>query len=183
MRYLKILCIALTFIFSIQYVTTVFADDDFEEHYEYGDEHSDKEDHEDERYEDIGKLIGWSSLLAIGAAGLIFPIRRIMKSVITTFPQSKQLYISITKFLGKYHILIGIAALMLSICHGVLMYLNEGELESEGIIGLAAVILMIIAAIMGAVLFKNKKVKSLRTTHTILVTFGVVIALFHIFIS
>ncbi|MFF5994442.1 hypothetical protein AAGS61_06755 [Lysinibacillus sp. KU-BSD001] len=183
MRYLKILCIALTFIFSIPYGTTVFADDDFEEHYEYDDGHGDREEHEDERYEDIGELIGWSTLVTIGVAALLFPTRKIMKSVITTFPQSKKLYVSFTKWLGKYHILIGIAALVLSICHGVLMYLHEGELESEGITGLGAVIIMVIAAIMGAVLFKNKKVKSLRTTHTILVTFGVVIVLFHIFLS
>ena len=63
------------------------------------------------------------------------------------------------------------------------MYLSEGRLESEGIIGLGAFIFMMIAAIFGMVLFKNKKAKSLRTTHTILIGFALIIALVHIITS
>ena len=59
--------------------------------------------------------------------------------------------------------LIGIIALALSIFHGVTMYLSEGKLEREGIIGLGAVIFMIVAGILGTVLYKNKKVKSLQS--------------------
>ena len=79
--------------------------------------------------------------------------------------------------------LIGIIALALSIFHGVTMYLSEGKLESEGIIGLGAVIFMMVAGILGTVLYKNKKVKSLRTTHTILIAFALIIGFVHIFIS
>ena len=159
----------------VLYVTSnevVFADDD--EEYEH---HDRKEGGEDEGLEEIGEMVGWGSVFVIGAAGLIYPTRRLTKSVITNFPSMKQLYLSVTKFLGKYHIYIGIIALLLSIGHGILMYLSEGELESEGIVGLGAVILMIVAGIVGAILYKNKKVKNLRFVHTMLMLFAIIVGL------
>lgn len=184
MKYLK-LFMALIFLFTLTYTSgySAFADDDFEkhnEHYEWG---NDKKESEDELYEELGEMIGWGTVITFGVAGLIFPMRRLTKWMITTFPTVKQMYISMTKFLGKYHILIGIAAIILSFCHGIIMYINEGELEVEGISGLGSVMLLIMASIIGVILFENKKVKSLRTTHTIFITFSMVIGLFHIFIS
>ena len=88
-----------------------------------------------------------------------------------------------TKYLGKYHIYIGILALLLSIGHGLLMYFSEGELESEGIVGLGAVILMIVAGIFGAILYKKKKGKGLRFFHTMLISITIIVVVFHILIS
>ena len=134
-------------------------------------------------YEEIGEMVGWGTVVAMGAAGILFPIRKSAKWIIKNYPESKNIYISISKFFGKYHLLIGIIALALSIFHGVAMYLSEGRLEGQGIIGLGAFILMVIAGIFGTVLFKNKKVKSLRTTHTILIAFALLTGFVHIITS
>ena len=184
MRYVK-LFIALIFVFTLNYTSSsvIFADDDFEEHDEHYEWGNDKKESEDEFYEEIGEMMGWGIVITMGSAGLIFPMRRLTKPIITAFPSCKQMYISVTKFLGKYHMLIGIAAIILSFCHGIIMYISEGELEIEGIIGLGSVVLLIIAGSIGAILFKNKKVKGLRTTHTIVITFSMIIGLFHILIS
>ena len=110
-----------------------------------------------EPFKEIGKVVGWGTVVAMGAAGVIFPIRRSAKWVITNYPKSKNIFISISKFIGKYHMLIGIMALALSIFHGVTMYLSEGELGGKGIIGLGAVIFMIVAGILGTIFYKTKK--------------------------
>ncbi len=182
MKKLKMLFISILVIMTINYVTTasnlVYADDDFEKYHE---------NHEgvkgEDSYEDIGEAVGWGTVITMIIAGLIYPIRRSMKLVITNFPGLKKMYISISRFFGKYHIFIGIIALVLSIIHGIFMYLSDGELESEGIIGLGAVGLIVIASIVGSVLFKNKKVKSLRTTHTILIVLAFLVGAIHIFVS
>ena len=183
MKYLKMLLLSFLFVFTLSYVSIgsnlVSADDDYEEKYE---NHED-DDSEEGAFKEIGKAVGWGTVVAMGAAGVIFPIRRSAKWVITNYPKSKNIFISISKFFGKYHMLIGIIALALSIFHGVTMYLSEGKLEREGIIGLGAVIFMIVAGILGTVLYKNKKVKSLRTTHTILIAFALIIVFVHIFTS
>ena len=183
MKYLKILLMSFLFIFTLSYVTIgsnlVSADDDFDEKYENHEE----SDSEEGAFKEIGGMVGWGTVVAMGAAGVIFPIRRSAKWVIKNYPESKNIFISISKFFGKYHILIGIIALALSIFHGVTMYLSEGELEGQGIIGLGAVILMVIAGIVGSVLYKNKKVKSLRTAHITLTAFALLIGFIHIFIA
>lgn len=184
MRYITVfmaLIFFLLFTYTSDYIA--FADDDFEEHDENYGWGNDDNKFGDERYEELGEMIGWGTVITMGAAGLIFPMRRLTKRVITTVPSFKQMYISMTKFLGKYHIVIGIAAVILSLSHGILMYMSEGGLEFEGITGLGAVILLLMAGSVGAILFKNKKVKILRTTHTILIAFSIVAGLFHILIS
>ena len=183
MRSLKRYQWIVTILLILNFITisndVVVADSDIDEEHEYYDG-SNKEEQEDELYEEIGEVIGWCTIILIGAAGLLFVVRRIMKPVITTFPTSKQLYISFTKFLGKYHILIGVTALVLGIAHGLLMYFNEGKLDSEGIIGVAAVILFVIGAIDGAILNKNRKNKSARTIHMFFVALGVVLGIIRI---
>lgn len=185
MKYLQMVFIGFLFTFALNFVTTgsslVHADDDFEG--KYGDYEGDHEEGDDGPYEDIGKTVGWGSVIAMGTAALIFPLRRSMKKIITNFPGAKNIFISISKFMGKYHIMIGIIALALSIIHGVTMYLSEGELESEGMIGLGSVLLIVIAGTIGAVLFKNKKAKSLRTTHSVLIALGILIGFVHIIAS
>ena len=77
--------------------------------------------------------------------------------------------------MGNTIYLLELPRLAISIFHGVIMYLSEGELESEGIIGLGAVILMVIAGVLGTLLIKNKKSKSIRTMHTILIAFAIIV--------
>ena len=183
MKYLKMLLMSFLFIFTLSYVTIgsniVSADDDFDERYENHEESDSKEG----AFKEIGGMVGWGTVVAMGAAGVIFPIRKSAKWVITNYPKSKNRFILISKFIGKYHLLIGVIALALSIFHGVTMYLSEGGLEGQGIIGLGAVILMMIAGILGSVLNKNKKVKSLRTAHMTLTAFALLIVFIHIFIA
>ena len=157
----------------------VFADDDFDEHYEMHEKHHE----ENELYEELGKSIGWGTFITLCIGGAIFPIRRLTKTVTTNFPRYKQLYILIAKLLGRYHIFLGIFAFILSIFHGVTLYLSEGELEAEGIIGLGTVIFMVISGVIGSFLFKNKKTKSLRTTHTTFTTIALFIGLIHVLFS
>jgi hypothetical protein len=186
MKYLQMVFVVFLFVFALGFATTggslASADDD-EYEGKYESYEGEGEEGGDGPYEEIGETAGWGTVIAMGTAGLIFPLRRSMKRVTTTVPEAKKIYIPITKFFGKYHILIGIGALALSIFHGVIMYLDEGALESEGMIGLGAVISMVIAGIFGAVLFKNKKAKTLRTTHSVLIAFAILIAAVHIFAS
>lgn len=183
MKCLRLLLISFLFVFAFSYVIIgselVSADDDYEEKYEFHEE----EDDDEGAYEDMGEAVGWGTVITMGAAGLIFPVRRSGKWILTNYPKSRKIYIFISKALGKYHLFIGIMALALSIFHGVAMYLSEGELEGEGIIGLGAVIVMLIAGILGTFLFKNKKSNTLRTTHTILIVFALLIGFAHIVIS
>jgi hypothetical protein len=181
MKYFKMLLISLLSIFIISFVTNesnfVSADDGYEEKYET---HREDHDGEGEVYEDIGSTFGWGTIIAMGAAAIIFPLRKSAKWIIKTYPQSKIIFLSISKFFRKYHLLIGTVALVLSLFHGVAMYLSEGGLEIEGIIGLGAFIFMLIAAIFGTILSKNKKVKSFRTAHTILIAIALLIGFVHI---
>jgi hypothetical protein len=189
MRLLKTVFLALFFVIGLNYFNggnLAFADDDFDDKYENHEEGGDYEHGDggkDGEFEEIGETVGWGTVIAMGAAGLIFPIRRSAKTIIKSYPESKNVYLSISKFFGKYHILIGIAALALAIFHGTMMFLSEGELEGEGIVGLGSGVLMAIAGILGIFLFKNKKLKNLRTTHTILIAFAIGIGLIHIFAS
>lgn len=188
MKYFKLMFMAFSFVFLLTFASSVssivFADYDYGEKYEYHeDEWYHEKGHKDGPYEDIGELVGWGTVIAMGAAVLILPLRRSMKQVISHLPSTKNIFISISRFFGKYHIYIGVSALALSIIHGAIMYLNEGRLKDEGIIGLGAVIAMAIAGILGTILSKNKKSISLRTTHTIFMIFALLIGIGHIFIS
>ncbi|WP_071394769.1 hypothetical protein [Bacillus tuaregi] len=182
MKVLKMLLIALFFVFSLSYVAVgsnvVSADDDYEEDYENHDE-----EEKEEIYEELGETLGWASVIAMVAAGLLFPFRKSAKWIVIHYPRLKTHYISIVKFFGKYHLAIGIIAFAVTIFHGVTMYLSEGKLGDDGIIGLGSGILMVIAGIIGFFLFKNKKVKILRTTHMILFAFALLIGVVHIIAS
>ncbi|MHC0039630.1 hypothetical protein [Pseudoneobacillus sp. C159] len=185
MKYFKIILVMFLSIFIIHFLSleshVVSADDDFTKR--YGGEQRD--DHHDEEgpYKDIGKTIGWGTIIAMSAAGTIFPIRKSLKWMMTNYPNLKKLLISISKFFGKYHSFIGLLALIFGIFHGVTMYISEGKLESEGIIGLGSLIFMMVAAIFGLALSKNIKVKRLRTSHTILMAIALFIGFIHIFSS
>lgn len=185
------LVFVFAFIFAVTGNNLVYADDHGDRYEYYGQydkyendkgygEHRDGKKEKDGPYEELGETLGWGTVIAMGAAGVIFILRRSMKTVITRFPDAKNIFVSISRFFGKYHIGIGIVALVLSITHGVLMFLNEGRLDKDGIIGLGSVIFMAIASVLGAVLAKKKKVKSVRLTHTIFIVLAIVIALIHV---
>jgi hypothetical protein len=190
--------IALVFVVSLTFATgnsLVYADDrydrynrydrydNYDEKYDYyggyGDHrHEGKGKHSP--YEKIGETLGWGAIIAMGVAGVIYILRRSTKTVVNKFPDAKDKFISVTRFLGKYHIGIGVIALILSIIHGVLMYLSEGRLDGDGLIGLGSVIFMALASILGSVLYKMKKVKSLRISHSALIALAFIVALIHI---
>jgi len=184
MKYFKMLLLTFLAIFILSFGTIessfVSADDDFEERYE---NQGKGDDDEEEPYEDLGEMVGWGTVIAMGAAGVIFPIRKSAKWILSNYPKSKRTFRSMSKFFGRYHLLIGTVALALSIFHGVIMYLSEGALETEGVIGLGALIVLVIAGLFGAALYKNKKVKRLKTIHTILIGFTLLIVFVHIISS
>ncbi|RFB15270.1 hypothetical protein DZB84_12730 [Bacillus sp. HNG] len=177
MKYIKMLLLPFFIVFTLSFLIIgnhpVSADHDFDERYEHHDD-------EEGKYEDVSKAVGWGTVITLGAAGFIFPIRRSMKWLISNYPKSKKTFISTSKFFGKYHISIGILALALSIIHGITMYVSEGELEGDGIIGLVAVLLMLVASLFGLILSKNKKGKSLRNTHMTLIALTLFIVFVHI---
>ncbi|WP_010677692.1 hypothetical protein [Bacillus timonensis] len=177
MNYIKMLLIPFFIVFTLSFLLVgnniVSAEHDFDETYEHHDD-------EDGIYEDLGKTIGWGTVITLGASGFLFPIRRSMKWLITNYPKSKKTFISTSKLFGKYHILMGILALALSVIHGITMYISEGELEGDGVIGLIGVILMIVASIFGLILSKHKKGKGLRNTHMGLIAFTLLVVFVHI---
>ena len=74
MTFFKMLLISFLSIFIISYVTIgsslVSADDDFEEKYE---NHGEDDDEEEGAYEEIGEMVGWGTVIAMGAAGITIP--------------------------------------------------------------------------------------------------------------
>ena len=74
MKFFKMILISFLSIFIISYVTVgsnfVSADDDFEEKYE---NHEEDDDGEEDAYEDLGKMVGWGTVIAMGAAGIFIP--------------------------------------------------------------------------------------------------------------
>ena len=156
------------------------ADDDFEEKYE---NHGEDDDGGEDAYEEIGKMVGWGTVIAMGAAGILFPIRKSAKWIITNYPKSKNIFIKFSKFFRKYHLLIGIIVLALSLFHGVAMYLSEGEIGKGRDYWNRGIYFHDDRSHFWNGLIKNKKVKSLRTTHTILIGFALIIAFVHIITS
>ena len=133
-------------------------------------------------YEEIGEAVGWGTVIAMGAAGLIFPVRKSAKWIITNYPESKNILISISKFFRKYHLFIGIIALVFSTFHGVTMYLSEWELKSRDYWIRSSPINDDRWHFRNN-LIRNKKVRSLRTTHMIIMAIAFFIVFVHIIIS
>lgn len=183
MRRFQLLFMALLIVLSLNY--GIFANDiaNADDFYQENYEHHGEDHEEDSALEEIGELLGWGAAIAMGVAGLLFPVRKSAKMILTKIPNAKTFFITISRLLGKNHVFIGVLALGLSIAHGISMYVSEGKLESEGLTGVAAVLLMVIASIIGMILMKNKKAKSARTIHTTLLVFALVIGAFHILIS
>lgn len=157
----------------------VFADDDV---YEYKEDYK-EHDEQEGALEEIGETVGWGTAMAMGAAGVIFPLRRSTKMLISSVPYFKDIIVSTSKFLGKYHVLIGSFTLLLGISHGISMLIAEPELELNTVIGIGSIGLMVVAALFGIVLNKNKKSKNARKSHLFLISISILLGVFHILVS
>lgn len=158
--------------------TFVFADDD------HGDYDHDREHDDDEGpFEEIGEIAGWGTAILMGSAGVLFPIRRTTKILLKHLPSSKNVVIFFSKLFSKQHVFFGIIALFVGIGHGVFMFLDEGELEVEAFIGMSSILFMLVAALLGGFLIKNKKAKAVRKTHISLLVLSSFIAIIHIIIA
>ena len=133
--------------------------------------------------EEIGEMVGWGTVIAMGAAGVLFPIRKSAKWILTNYPEVEKYFYSLSKFFREISFVDWNNCFSFKSISWNCYVSKRRRLEREGIIGIAALIFMVIAAIFGTVLFKNKKVKSLRTTHTILITFTLIIGFVHIITS
>ncbi len=161
-----------------------FADGDDHHKYRTGEfynDHYDKHD-ENEALEESGELLGWGTVIAIGGASVLMPLRRSSRGLIKKFPNGKGRIISTLKFLGKSHIWIGALAILLSSIHGVMMYINEREFGFDEISGTISLGLMTIAAVFGALLMKNKGSKQFRSIHLGFLLVAVIIGAAHVLI-
>lgn len=162
-----------------------FADDEDHHKYRTGELYNDHDDEHDENeaLEEGGELLGWGTVIAIGGAGALMPLRRGSRRLIKKFPNAKGKIISTLKLLGKSHIWIGTLALLLSSIHGVIMYLNEREFGFDEISGIISVGLMAIAAIFGVLLLKNKGSKQYRSIHFGFLIVAVILGAVHVLIA
>jgi len=178
MKSIQLLFIAILFAFVFNVGSHyVFADDD--DVYEHKEDFRENDEKEG-ALEEIGKTVGWGTAIAMGTAGVIFPLRRSTKRLITTVPSFKEMIISFSKFLGKYHVLIGSFALLLGVTHGISMLITEPEFELNTFTGIGTIVILLIAALFGTVLNKNKKSKKARKSHLFLITISILLGVFHI---
>ncbi|NSL50854.1 hypothetical protein [Calidifontibacillus erzurumensis] len=99
--------------------------------------------------EEGGELLGWGAVIAVAGAGIILPLRRSSRSLMTKFPNTKKLLQSALKLFGKTHIFIGALAITLSVVHGLIMFVHEEEFGFREVAGTTSIGLMSIAAIFG----------------------------------
>lgn len=159
----------------------ILADDHDYDVYELREHYSGHGGHEeDEGMEEGGELLGWGTVAAMGGAVVLLPLRRNASKLMKAFPQEKNMIKSILKFFSNTHIWIGIVALGLSGVHGTLLFLHEGEFEFDIVLGILSFSLMIIAALFGMKLAKNKSLKNIRSIHIGLLAGAIIIAAVHI---
>ncbi|WLR52776.1 hypothetical protein LC040_07745 [Bacillus tianshenii] len=168
--------IAGMFVFPSQ---LVFADDDEYEEHEYEGE----EEEENEVVEETGELIGWAGMVSVGGAVLFFPLKRLAPVVMNNFSNYKKQYRDFLLFFKKWHVGFGILALSLSIFHGVLMFLAEGELEFREYVGIGAVIALILSAIFGSILTNKLNSSIVRMFHITSFVLVFLFAAIHIALS
>ena len=154
-------------------ISPAFADDDYE-HYE---------DDNDELIEEVGEAIGWGSVILGSAAFVLFPLKRSAKTLVKITPtEYKSKLGMVLRFFSKSHVVIGIFALILGICHGLLMYYEEGALSARDLIGVVSIVALFIGAILGTLVWKFRK-RSLLKPHFIVVLISGVTAVIHIILS
>lgn len=150
-------------------------DDDHSKHGEYGEFGE-----ENELFEEGGDVLGWGTIVLAGLAGVLFPLRRSGKHIRKKFPNMKNSLVKLMKFFGKWHIVFGVLALLGGATHGVLMYLDEGELGLRELLGVGGVALVSLAAVLGIFLARNKKLKTLRSAHILLISTAAILAAVHV---
>lgn len=146
---------------------------------------SDDEFEEDEILEEVGELFGWGIVVFGVAAGLLFPLRRYSKTLLQRFPSIRDWFRKVLRNLAKLHPFIGLIALSLALVHGIIMFIDEGELGFREWIGVAAFILLAIAGVYGWNLLKKKKknVREQRKTHIMFIVAVIILATIHIALS
>ncbi len=170
----KLLMILFLIFLSLFSGYVVFADDDDHDRY--------REHEEEEWTEEAGETLGWGAIAFAGGAGLLFPLRRGYPRIVKfiTDKQLKKRLSMLLKWVAKWHVPAGILALMIASVHGITMFLAEGELEGEGILGLAGLILMILAGLFGAYLTRKKQARRVRNIHIGLLLSAGLLILIHI---
>lgn len=169
---------AMMFLFGFfQTGVVVHADDD---EYEYEEEH---EEEGSEFAEEGGGVIGWGAIVFAGAAGLLLPARRTAPKLMRKFPEQKKMMVNGLRYLGKFHIMVGLGAVAAASAHGIMMYLYEGELGTREWLGIVAVASMGIAGVVGAVLAKNKRSKAIRGLHITLLIIAAAFVAVHLLLS
>lgn len=143
-----------------------------------------KKDKDQSITKQIGGVLGWGTVIFGVIAGMLFPLRRYSKLILQRYPSIRDQFRKGLRLLANYHPLTGLLALALSIGHGILMYIHEGELGAREWIGTFAVGLIIIAAIFGYRLYQKKKnLKELRKAHITFILIAAFLAAIHILLS
>ncbi|WP_243290948.1 hypothetical protein [Bacillus sp. FJAT-47783] len=179
----KMLCWigVLLFAFPLFQQPVMADDDEYAEHEEF--EEKEESEEENEVLEEVGEWLGWATVIASVTAGSLFLIRRSASFFTKTFPNIKSYFIKLVRLLTKWHIAIGMIAVILAISHGVLFFFEEDEFSTHEYLGIVSVSLMSIAAVIGALLSKYKRNTSIRMTHISLLLIAGILAVFHIAFS
>ncbi len=147
------------------------------------DDHGSEKSENGELLEEAGELLGVAGAAAGAGAALLFPLKRTSPMLRKKVPSAKRWINTGLKLLLKNHILIGLAALVLTILHGAAMYISEGELGPREWLGVIAITLIAAGAVFGFILNGNKTQQLVRTIHiTILASAGLLAAI-HILLS
>lgn len=151
------------------------------------DDHDDDDDDDEgifgEAFEEVGEALGWGSIILAGVAALLFPVRRIIRiSSIREQVGMDKLRTGV-RWLQAWHLPAGILALIIAAVHGIIQFLDEGELELREWLGIGGIALVLLAAIIGFIMKGRRVTSSLRRTHvTILIAAGALVA-FHLLLS
>lgn len=162
----------------------ILADDHDDENYEFREHYGGYEENEEDKgLEAGGELLGWGTVIVMGGAAVLMPLRRGSSKLMKTFPNAKSVIRSVLKFFSKIHIWLGLFAIGISGIHGTLLFLHEGEIESEVILGSLSFSLMVISSIFGLKLAKNKGIKNLRSIHIGLIVATILVVIVHVLAS
>lgn len=169
--------ITLIFVFSLIMVFHPFA--------AKANDHLHKSEEKSEILEESGEFIGWTSALLAGFALSLFPARRsapylLKHSVIKQNPQICTSIKGIIKAVGKGHMTAGVLVLLLSICHGYLMLIYEGEIGPREFIGLGGIGFLVFSLFTGRFLSQNRHRKGIRQFHIVSVFLFIVFSMVHI---
>ncbi|WP_066172233.1 hypothetical protein [Bacillus marinisedimentorum] len=148
-----------------------------------GDDHESEENDKEEWLEEAGELLGVAGAAAGVGAALLFPLKRTSPFLRKKVPSAKRWISTGLKLLLKYHIMIGLAALILTVLHGAGMYISEGELGPREWLGAVSIALIAAGSAFGFILNGNKKQQLIRTIHMIILGSAGLFAAIHILLA